>query len=86
MSDDDKKKQVEEVWAKYDTDGSGKLEKAEALTFLRDTFKQIFGSDQTDEQLESTFNMVDMNKNGAIEKEELLKHIGGLLDGEADVD
>ena len=56
------------------------------MNFLRDTFKEVFGSDMTDEQLKPTFDMIDMNKNGKIEKDEMTKHIAGLIDGEADVD
>ena len=36
---------IEEVWVKYDVDNSGVLEKAEAINFLRDTFKEIFGAE-----------------------------------------
>ena len=86
MAEAEKQAKVDAVWAKYDADNSGVLEKAECLNFLRDTFKEVFGSEQTDEQLESTFNMVDTNKNGVIDKAELMKHINGLVDGEAEVD
>ncbi len=55
MSDEDKKKQVDEIWAQYDTDNSGFLEKEEAMKFLKDTFKKVFGSDTSDEQNEATF-------------------------------
>ena len=49
MSEEEKKAKVDAVWAKYDADNSGVLEKAECLNFLRDTFKEVFGSEQTDE-------------------------------------
>ena len=71
MAEKTKEQMVDEVWAKYDTDNSGVLEKAEAMNFLRDTFKEIFGSEQTDEQLQGTFDMIDKNKNNTIEKVEL---------------
>ena len=45
MVEKTKEQMVDEVWAKYDTDNSGVLEKAEAMNFLRDTFKEIFGSE-----------------------------------------
>ena len=86
MAEKTKEQMVDEVWAKYDTDNSGVLEKAEAMNFLRDTFKEIFGSEQTDEQLQGTFDMIDKNKNNTIEKVELQAHIKGLIDGEAEVD
>ena len=82
----EKKARVDAVWDKYDADKNGTLEKAECLNFLRDTFKEVFGSEQTDEQLESTFNMVDTNKNGVIDKAEMMQHINGIVDGEAEVD
>ena len=86
MAEKTKEQMVDEVWAKYDTDNSGVLEKGEAMNFLRDTFKEIFGSEQTDEQLQGTFDMIDKNKNNTIEKVELQAHIKGLIDGEAEVD
>ena len=48
---DDKDQEIDEIWAKYDTDGSGFLEHAEAMNFLRDTFKDIFGTEETDDSL-----------------------------------
>ena len=45
MAEKTKEQMVEEVWAKYDADNSGVLEKGEAMNFLRDTFKEIFGSE-----------------------------------------
>ena len=81
----DKDKQVDEIWAKYDADGSGALEKAEAIKFLQDINKEIFGSDCTPESLEDTFKMIDENGDGKFVKEELRKHIAGLQ-GEVDDD
>ena len=78
-------KQVDEIWAKYDADGSGVLEKDEAMKFLRDINMEIFGAETTDEQNEATFKMIDENGNGSFEKDELKKHIAGL-EGEADCD
>ena len=86
MAEKTKEQMVEEVWAKYDADNSGVLEKGEAMNFLRDTFKEIFGSEQTDEQLQPTFDMIDKNKNGTLDKAEMMVHIKGLIDGEAEVD
>ena len=86
MAEKTKEQMVDEVWAKYDTDNSGILEKAEAMSFLRDTFKEIFGSQQTDQQLQGTFDMIDKNKTNTIDKKELQAHIKGIIDGEADID
>ena len=51
MTSEEKKAQVDAIWKEYDADGSGVLEKGEAMKFLRDTFKKVFDSDMTDEQL-----------------------------------
>ena len=40
-----KEEMVEEMWTKYDADYSGVLEKGEAMNFLRDTLKELFGTD-----------------------------------------
>ena len=40
-----KEEVIEIVWAKYDVDKSGVLEKGEAMKFLRDTFKEVFGTE-----------------------------------------
>ena len=77
---------VEEVWTKYDADNSGVLEKGEAMKFLRDTFKELFGTDKSDEQLLPTFEMIDRNKNNNLDKAELMVHIKGLIYGEANID
>ena len=79
----DRQKQVDEIWAKYDADGSGSLEKAEAMKFLSDINEEIFGDKPTEESLEGTFKMIDENGDGKFVKEELAKHIAGL-NGEVD--
>ena len=62
------KKRIDEIWEKYDVSKNGVLEKTEAFVFLRDMFRDLFGTESTDEDLESTFKMVDSNNNGVIEK------------------
>ena len=60
------KKQIDDIWEKYDINNSGVLEKSEAFIFLRDIFRELFGTDSTDEDLESTFKMMDTNEDGVI--------------------
>ena len=56
------------------------------MKFLRDTFKEVFGSEETDEQLQPTFEMIDKDKNNNIDKAEMMEHIVGLIYGEVDVE
>ena len=79
------KKRIDEIWEKYDVSKNGVLEKTEAFVFLRDMFRDLFGTESTDEDLESTFKMVDSNNNGVIEKQELHTVISSLMDGECGV-
>ena len=39
------RKQIDDIWAKYDTNKSNVLEKSEALIFLGDVFREVFGSE-----------------------------------------
>ena len=80
-----KKQEVDAVWEKYDVNKNGVLDKDECMNFLRDTFKEVFGDDMTDEQLEGTFKMIDEDGSGGFSKEEVMKHIAGLK-GEMDED
>ena len=56
------------------------------MKFLRDTFKEVFGSEETDEQLQPTFEMIDKDKNNNLDKAEMMDHIVGLIYGEVDVE
>ena len=67
------------MWSKYDVDNSGVLKKAEAMNFLRDTYKKIFGTDQSDEKILSTFKIIDKNSNQSFKKDELIEHIKVLV-------
>ena len=49
------KKRIDEIWKKYDTDRSGVLEKGEAFIFLKDLFRDLFGTESTNEDLQDTF-------------------------------
>ena len=78
------KKRIDEIWDKYDLDKNGVLEKAEAYVFLRDIFRDLFGTESTDDDLDSTFKMVDSNNNGVIEKDELHSVLHSLMEGEVE--
>ena len=69
---------VEEIWREYDTDGSGRLEKGEALTFLRVMLKEFTGKEPSEEELERNFNYMDNDKSGDIDKAEAQKFIKGF--------
>jgi len=78
---------MDKAWAKMDTDGSGKLEKAEVKKVLDGVFEMMAppGADADEEKrqfLDQIFSEFDLDKDGALTKEEALDFfIKGPLDG-----
>lgn len=80
---------VENVWNKYDADGSGQLDRAEATAFVMDSLTQM----NTDKQeqyefregdFEVFFRELDKDNSGTIEKEEMFVFIQRVINGEID--
>ena len=71
---------VDRIWADYDTNNSGGLDRNETRKFLQETIvKMGDGSNYQEEDFEDTFNMFDMNQNGLIEKPEMALLIKKLV-------
>ena len=70
---------VNDIWAEYDVDNSGALDKNECKVFVLTTIQEFSGSEATDdytlENFEETFKEFDIDGNGTIEKGEMVKFI-----------
>ena len=67
-------KMADKIFEDYDKDGSGDLEKAEAVKFLLDMFKAE-GMEITEAGAEYAANMIDSNGDGKISKVELVNYV-----------
>ena len=88
------KAQLEEVanklFTEMDTNGNGKLEKAEVRAFTVETMKVIKpGQAFNEEEFEENFKVLDKNADGTVSKDELLESLykkaqdgGCLADGQ----
>ena len=64
------KKEVDDIWKKYDTNNNGVLDKKEAYAFLDDMMKEVTGQATTQEEIESNFRILDEDHSGDVSKEE----------------
>ena len=77
---------VEDIWAEYDKDNSGTLDKEETKLFVKKTLVDMTsgeggGDDFSDEDFEACFKEFDKDGNGTIEKDEMavfIKKVAGL--------
>ena len=73
---------VEEIWAKYDNDNSGALDKDETKKFVQDTLADMSeGGGFSDADFEQCFKEFDKDGSGTIEKAEMvafIKQVAGL--------
>ena len=80
---------VENVWNKYDADGSGQLDRGEATAFVMDSLTQMNSDKQEQyefrpEDFEVFFRELDKDGSGTIEKEEMFVFIQRVINGEID--
>ena len=78
VDDAKERARVEEIWKKFDTNKSGKLEKDQAKLFLLEELASLTGAEPTDDELERNFNIIDEDANGSLDKEEVLKFLKGF--------
>ncbi len=70
------KKCVEDIWAKYDDDGNGYLDKSETKAFVKDTLCDVNdGGEFNDTDFDDCFSEFDKDGSGTIEKEEMVEFI-----------
>ena len=73
---------VDDIWAEYDKDGNGNLDKNETKAFVKKTLAEMSGGDEfSDDDFEACFKEFDKDGNGTIEKDEMaifIKKVAGL--------
>ena len=73
---------VDDIWAQYDKDGNGHLDKTEAKGFIEETLKSMGdGASFTEEDFNACFAEFDKDNSGTIEKTEMavfIKKVAGL--------
>lgn len=71
---------VDEIWAKFDTDGNGHLDKAETYKLALETIAAVQpGMELSEEQFETLFTSIDKDGSGKIVKLEMAHFIKKLL-------
>ena len=78
IEDDAERKRVEEIWAQFDIDNSGVLNRTEGKAFLMQELENMTGQPPTDEEIERNFNIIDEDGSGTLDKEEVLKFLKGF--------
>ena len=76
---------VDDIWAEYDKDGNGNLDKEETKAFVKKTLVDMEqgqeGGEFSDEDFEACFKEFDKDGSGTIEKDEMaifIKKVAGL--------
>ena len=70
---------VDKIWAEWDKDNSGELDKDETREFLQHVFKDMPGHAYDDSKFDETFSAIDANGDGLMQKSELAYFIRVLL-------
>ena len=66
------KKCVDDIWAEYDKDNSGALDRAETKQFVQNTLHEMSDNGEFSEtDFEACFKEFDKDGSGTIEKEEM---------------
>ena len=75
-------KVVDELWAEYDKDNSGALDKEETKKFVQDTLGNLGSGDEfSQEAFDEVFATFDKDNSGTVEKPEMVTFIKQLLGG-----
>ena len=70
------KRCVEEIWASYDVDGNGILDKEETKRFVMQQLDEIDeGTSFSDDDFDECFRNFDVDGSGTIDKEEMVEFI-----------
>ena len=76
------RKCVDDIWAEYDKDNSGSLDKEETKLFVKNTLSEMNDSGEfSEEDFEACFSEFDKDGSGTIEKDEMaifIKKVAGL--------
>ena len=80
------KKCVDDIWAEYDKDNSGALDRDETKAFVKKTLCDMADGDTgefSEEDFDACFKEFDKDNSGTIEKDEMaifIKKVAGLGD------
>ena len=66
---------VDAIWAKYDTDNSGQIERGEAEVFFADFIKEYPDQQLTKADFDEWFKGIDADSSGTISKDEMKEFI-----------
>ena len=67
---------VDKMWATYDADGNGYLDRDETKRFVMDTLKSMGTTDEiSDADLDAAFNEFDTDKSGKITKDNMIAYM-----------
>ena len=76
------RKCVDDIWAEYDKDGSGSLDKEETKKFVKNTLSEMSDDGEfSEDDFEACFKEFDKDGNGTISKDEMkifIKKVAGL--------
>ena len=72
---------MNKIWKEFDKDGSGKLEKEEAVAFLKVTLRDLTGEEPNESIVEKNFANMDRDKSGDIDKLECYNFLKGFQIG-----
>ena len=76
------RKCVDDIWAEYDKDGSGQLDRDETKKFVQNTLSEMNDSGEFSEaDFDACFKEFDKDGSGTIEKDEMaifIKKVAGL--------
>ena len=75
------RKCVDDIWAEYDKDNSGALDKDETKEFVKNTLSEMGINGEFETDFDACFAEFDKDKSGTIEKDEMavfIKKVAGL--------
>ena len=71
---------IDQIWATYDVDKSGALDKVEIKYFIKDTLSHLGRGDEfSQDAIDEVFETFDKDNSGTVEKEEMVPYIKQLL-------
>ena len=72
---------VEQLWAQYDTDGNGYLDREETKRFVKDSMTEMGAntSEFTDAHFEETFREFDVDNTGTVTKANMVTYMKKLI-------
>lgn len=84
-TNDDTYQTIDQIWGRYDKDGSGELDKLETLNFLNEFLAMKGKQSVTIDQFNIFFKKFDLNGDGMIEKSEMARFVRQYIQGQAAV-